>query len=73
MEINGEQRLWDRTSTEGVVYYGKSASGTATNAPYWSIAEITVDEAGQPVSVLWAEGTQSEVNKWTERTTLIYS
>lgn len=68
MAIN-ELVLYDRTSTQNVIYTGTTASGTDTDAEAWTISETTLDENSQVVSIKWAEG----LNAWSDRTTLEYN
>lgn len=73
MNVKSTQILFDRTSTSNVEYIGFAGSGIATTSPQWKIMKVENDGNGNTLSIKYALGTETAVNKWSERTTLAYS
>lgn len=55
------------------VYIGKATTGTATTAASWSIKKITYDANNNPITIKFANGTDSFDKVWDDRATYSYS
>lgn len=71
--MNSTQILFDRTSTANVEYIGFAGSGISTSTAQWKIMKIEKDANDEPTSIKYAGGTITAINKWDDRTTLVYS
>lgn len=71
--MNGEQKLIDRTSTSGAIYYGIAGSGIATTTAQWTIIKVELNQTNEPESIKYAGGVKDAIHKWSERTTLTYA
>lgn len=54
-----------------VMYVGKAAPGTPTDAAEWQIKRVTESDTG--VEVKWADGNENFDNIWNNVTALNYS
>ena len=58
----------DKTSTDGVIYFGTAKVGASESEKAWQIAKITLDEDGD-----WAKQENCEdLAAWSDRTSLTY-
>ena len=58
----------DKTSTDGVIYYGTAKVGANESEKAWQIAKITLDDDGD-----WIKQENCEtLEAWTDRTSLTY-
>lgn len=58
----------DKTSTDGVIYYGTARIGALESEKAWQIAKITLDDEGDWIKQENAENLEA----WTDRTSLTY-
>lgn len=61
----------DETSSVGKTYIGKAVPDSLESDPVWQIKVI--DETGDEIEILFADGDANFDNKWTERLTKNYS
>lgn len=65
--------LLDYNSGSSPVYIGEAEPGTSTSEAKWRIRKIEYDANGNPISVKWADGTNSFTKVWDDRATYTYS
>jgi hypothetical protein len=57
-----------------VVYRGEAEPGSFENSPVWRICRITITYGAQITTVKhWVNGSQSFLNRWSDRLTYTYS
>lgn len=56
---------------EDATYIGKAQIGSSEDDSVWQIKKIIT--SGTTTSILWANGTDAFVNKWSDRLTVSYS
>lgn len=61
----------ESSSNPDILYVGVSASGTATNAPLWSIHQV--DASSDPISILYADGVSDYTKVWDDRESYTYT
>jgi len=58
---------------DNTIYKGYPAEGTVSeNTGTWAIEKLTRDPGTGIWTILWAEGTEECIFKWSDRTTLVY-
>lgn len=60
-------------SNGNLIYYGLAVPGTAVGTSAWQIRKLTYDSNGNLLSILWANGSRSFSNIWSNRATYTYS
>lgn len=68
----GTQIIIDRSTTPNAEYIGKSAAGSVSSSPVWSIKKIIYDIDNKPLSISWAEGNHSQEMIWDNRASYTY-
>ncbi len=60
------------TVGDTIVYKGEAIVGSLTSSPVWRIRKVITD-AGDDMSVIWADGNADFDNVWDDRLTIPYT
>jgi YD repeat-containing protein len=63
----------DYVSGTDPIYIGRANPGSLPSASAWQICKLTYDGSGNPLSILFANGSRAFDQVWDSRASLSYS